>query len=88
MVPALTTSSDVEHFDAHGWCVVRGVLTEAEAAAGRAMMDELLTADSQCDHDGRPFQARPWPALSALENGGPSDLLRDVLLRRRAKAQN
>jgi hypothetical protein len=72
MALALPTSSDVEHFDAHGWCVVRGVLTEAEAAAGRAMMDELLTADSQCDHDGRPFQARPWPALSALENGGPT----------------
>eukprot|EP01046_Picozoa_sp_COSAG06_P072952 COSAG06_NODE_21581_length_752_cov_0.808576_2_plen_26_part_01 len=26
MALALPTSSDVEHFDAHGWCVVRGVL--------------------------------------------------------------
>lgn len=33
-------------------------------------MDELLTADVR-DPGGRPFQARPWPALSAAENGGP-----------------
>ena len=68
---SVPTESDIEHFDTHGWCVIRNVMSEEEAAAGRAMMDELLT-QSDCDPDGRPFQPRPWPALSAAANGGPT----------------
>jgi hypothetical protein len=79
MAPVVVTEADIEHFDTHGWCVIPDVMSQDEAAAGRAMMDELLTADD-CDPDGRRFQIRGtgpsafpgWPTLSAAENGGPS----------------
>ena len=38
-------------------------------------MDELLGDESgqpETDAGGRPFQERPWPAISAEEGGGPT----------------
>ena len=69
---AAVTAEELAHFEAHGFCVVRDVITAAEAEAGRAMMDELFTQTADCDAGGRPFQLRPWPPLSAAANGGPT----------------
>eukprot|EP01051_Picozoa_sp_SAG22_P007789 SAG22_NODE_561_length_9080_cov_2.242623_2_plen_348_part_00 len=62
--------------EADGYTIVRGAVPAEVVAAARAMMDEILgpagSAEAPMeDGDGRKYQQRPWPRLSAAQGGGP-----------------
>ena len=73
MAAGVVSGEELAHFEAHGFCVVRSVITPAEAEAGRAMMDELFTqvlsSHNYVSHRSKPhFASHHIVALLLLES--------------------